>query len=116
MSNIFFFKKYYINNIYNMGQTLSGFKKSEFLDTMKSNPMKIQVNEKSPEINEAEAPEINEAEVPEINEAEAPEINEAEAPEINESEAPEINESEAPETNEVAPLDENKAWPPPDIF
>ena len=84
MSNIFFFKKYYINNIYNMGQTLSGFKKSEFLDTMKSNPMKIQVNEKSPEINEAEAPEINE--------------------------------SEAPETNEVAPLDENKAWPPPDIF
>ena len=67
-----------------MGQTLSGFKKSEFLETMNSNPMKIQVNEKSPENKEADAPEINEA--------------------------------EAPETNEVAPLDENKAWTPPDIY
>tara|TARA_B100001059_G_scaffold231919_1_gene268718 strand:- start:1908 stop:2159 length:252 start_codon:yes stop_codon:yes gene_type:complete len=83
-----------------MGQTLSGFKKSEFLETMNSNPMKIQVNEKSPENKEADAPEINEAEAPEINEADAPEINEA----------------EAPETNEVAPLDENKAWTPPDIY
>ena len=49
-----------------MGQHISGFQKSEFIETMKSNPMKIKVNEKSSENKEAEVPENKEVAAPDI--------------------------------------------------
>ena len=65
-----------------MGQHISGFQKSEFIETMKSNPMKIKVNEKSSENHEAVVPENKEAEVPENKETEVPQNKEVVAPDI----------------------------------
>ncbi len=65
-----------------MGQHISGFQKSEFIETMKSNPMKIKVNEKSSENKEVATPENKEAVVPENKEAEVPQNKEVAAPDI----------------------------------
>ena len=73
-----------------MGQHISGFQKSEFIETMKSNPMKIKVNEKSSENKEAEVPENKEAEVPENKEVAPPENHEAVVPQNKEVVAPDI--------------------------
>ena len=80
-----------------MGQHISGFQKSEFVETMKSNPMKIKVNEKSSENHEAEVPANKEAEVPENKEAEVPQNKEAEGPENKEAEVPQNKEVAAPD-------------------
>ena len=65
-----------------MGQHISGFQKSEFIETMKSNPMKIKVNEKSSENKEAEVPENKEVAPPENHEAVVPQNKEVVAPDI----------------------------------
>lgn len=69
---------------------MSAFQKSEFVETMKSNPMKIKVNEKSSENHEAEVPANKEAEVPENKEVAPPENHEAEVPQNKEVVAPDI--------------------------
>ena len=61
---------------------MSAFQKSEFVETMKSNPMKIKVNEISSENHEAVVPENKEAEVPENKETEVPQNKEVAAPDI----------------------------------
>ena len=65
-----------------MGQYMSSFQKSEFVETMKSNPMKIKVNEKSSENHEAVVPENKEVAPPENKEAEVPQNKEVAAPDI----------------------------------
>ena len=65
-----------------MGQYMSSFQKSEFVETMKSNPMKIKVNEKSSENKEVAPHENKEAVVPENKEAEVPQNKEVAAPDI----------------------------------
>ena len=69
---------------------MSSFQKSEFVETMKSNPMKIKVNEKSSENKEVAPPENKEAVVPENKEAVVPENKEAEVPQNKEVAAPDI--------------------------
>lgn len=69
---------------------MSAFKKSEFVETMKSNPMKIKVNEKSSENHEAEVPANKEVATPENKEAVVPENKEAEVPQNKEVAAPDI--------------------------
>ena len=73
-----------------MGQHISGFQKSEFIETMKSNPMKIKVNEKSSENKEVATPENKEVATPENKEVAPPENKEAEVPQNKEVAAPDI--------------------------
>ena len=54
-----------------MGQHMSGFMKSDFIESIKHNPVKITINEKAPE-NKEEAPPENKEEAPPENKEEAP--------------------------------------------
>ena len=57
-----------------MGQHMSAKMKTEFIDTMTNNPVKIGVNETKPETNEVSPPETNEVSPPENNDATPPDI------------------------------------------
>ena len=51
-----------------MGQHMSAFMKSEYIESIKHNPVKITINEKTPENKEVAPPENHEAEAPENKE------------------------------------------------
>tara|TARA_R110001599_G_scaffold162823_2_gene352205 strand:- start:206 stop:406 length:201 start_codon:yes stop_codon:yes gene_type:complete len=65
-----------------MGQHMSAKMKTEFIDTMTNNPVKIGVNETKPETNEVSPPETNVVSPPETNEVSSPENNDATPPDI----------------------------------
>jgi hypothetical protein len=65
-----------------MGHSMSAFIKSDFIESMKHNPVKVHINDIPPENKEATPPENKEATPPENKEATPPENNEATPPDI----------------------------------